>query len=176
MRWKILNPLPWSRDEQVELAYLLQSVDGRCAVSRVIRHACLCYLPASADPATELPVLFNQVPVPFRGELEILNSEYEVITGAHGKGTYYFAKDLAVFAIASQPMDGYPFNICRCRHFVSLALAVLTARQISRPLSRLARDSGSLIGLWSGGRGYESRNCGILRWRLIAIWMSSVSF
>ncbi|MBK8973113.1 MAG: HAMP domain-containing histidine kinase [Hahellaceae bacterium] len=136
-----LEAVTLAQDEQVELAYLLESVDKRESHHFASGTLVFAYLPADADRATELPVLFNQVPVPFRGELEILENEYEIITGNYDHGTYYFAKDLAVFEARESAYGRLFLGFIGAVIAVSLLLAVLTARQISRPLSRLAREA-----------------------------------
>ncbi|MEZ5507750.1 MAG: HAMP domain-containing sensor histidine kinase [Gammaproteobacteria bacterium] len=131
-------------DRQVELQYFAEN--GERDKPQHISTGLLisAFIPSGFDPSNYLPVLFENIPVPFQGEVEFLGKDYSVVTQAFAEGNYYLAKDLALFEAREKTLifyvAGLALVICLC----SYLLARLFSIRIAAPVLQLAGAIGSI--------------------------------
>lgn len=97
------------------------------------------FIPHGIDENNYLPVLFEQIPVPYQGEIEFLGKEYSVVTQAFPEGNYYLAKDLQLFEEREAALTLYVLAMAVVIGAACYVLARLFSRRISQPVLRLAQ-------------------------------------
>lgn len=95
------------------------------------------YLPNSLIESEELPIVFQNIPVPFQGEVEVLGSNYVVITHAFAEGRYYLAKNIQLFEDREETFIVVILILSVLICLSAFALALLAGRYISGPVVRL---------------------------------------
>jgi signal transduction histidine kinase len=96
-----------------------------------------------ADPEA-LPIVFQNIPVPFQGEVEVLDRGYSVITYAFPEGTLFLAKDLRQFEEQEKTLIISVLVLALIITFASVALAYFASRKISGPIARFTDSVGDL--------------------------------
>lgn len=95
------------------------------------------YLPNGFDKSEELPVVFQNVSVPFQGEVRALGTDYIVITHAFAEGKFYIAKNLQLFEERESIFVVDVLILVAVICIIAFGLAMLASRNISGPIVRL---------------------------------------
>jgi signal transduction histidine kinase len=98
----------------------------------------------SVKDSKDLPVVFHNVPVPFKGEVEVLGKEYMVLTYRFDEGTYYVAKSLHLFEQREAQMIKTMLYFSLFLIAAAVAHAVFVSRLISKPIVSLSRQIHTL--------------------------------
>ncbi len=87
---------------------------------------------------SELPIVFQGVPVPYEGSVDLLGVEYMVLTHAFPEGDFYLAKSLRLFETREKQLVMYIQLLAFGLLLVSLVIAMVASRILSQPVVRLA--------------------------------------
>lgn len=98
------------------------------------------FRPHPVADVTELPIVFQGLPVPYQGMVDSLGTEYAVITHAFPEGDFYLAKNLQLFEEREEQLNLYIQLLAAGIFVVGLLIARFTSRTLSRPIVRLATD------------------------------------
>ena len=104
--------------------------------------------PRGHDRDAELPIVFQGLPVPYEGTVDLLGAEYTVVTHAFPEGDFYLAKNLQLFVEREEQLILYVQLLAFGVLVVGVVVARLSSRILSQPIVRLAtaihelRDSG----------------------------------
>lgn len=110
------------------------------------------FQPHQGDNKVELPIVFQGLPVPFDGMVDLLGTEYAVLTHAFPEGDYYLAKNLQLFETREEQLVLY-FQLLAFGVFVvGIGVARVTSRILSQPIVRLAASIDELHKSGMGGR------------------------
>jgi signal transduction histidine kinase len=82
-----------------------------------------------------LPVVFQNIPVPFQGEVASIGKEYSVIAHAFPEGNFYLAKDLRLFEQQEEIYVTAVLLLAIVILFATLCLAIFAGRKISGPIT-----------------------------------------
>jgi len=110
------------------------------------------FRPRQSDNKIELPIVFQDLPVPYEGMVDLLGAEYAVLTHAFPEGDFYLAKNLQLFEEREEQLTLYiqllAFGIC----IVGVVIARFTSRMLSQPIVLLADAIHELRGGGMEGR------------------------
>ncbi len=95
------------------------------------------FRPHGNDSDVELPIVFQGMPVPYEGTVDLLGAEYAVITHAFPEGDFYLAKNLQLFEEREDQLVLYVQLLAFCIFIVGIVIARLTSRTLSQPIVRL---------------------------------------
>ena len=127
-------------DKQAEIEHLLNRHETDKEVRIQSATLTLIYLPENSVHTQELPIIFQGLPTPFEGELDFLDKDYLVIINKIPEGTFYLAKDLALFEHRETVMITVLLVFGGVVILFSLLLSTVISRMISSPLQQLTQD------------------------------------
>lgn len=110
------------------------------------------YQPKAHKNDAELPLVFQNVPVPFQGEIEALGKDYVVITHAFPEGNYYLAKNLQLFEEHEEHVIEAVLILALVICILALGLAMVASKNISGPVLRLTTQLKNLNSGSAGAR------------------------
>ena len=102
------------------------------------------FMPEDTKNLTDLPAIFQELPTPFSGEVELPDKTYWVDVSHLPTGILYIARDTATF---EQREEIFIFGITLIGGLfiaISLVLTQLTARRIVTPLDKLTQEISSI--------------------------------
>lgn len=97
------------------------------------------FQPKNMQHSEALPIVFQNIPVPFQGEVELLDKEYSVITHEFPEGTFYIAKDLRLFTEQEDIFVTSVLLLAIIILIASLCLAFYAGRKISEPIKKFTK-------------------------------------
>lgn len=127
-------------DKQAEIEHFLSRHETDKVVHAQSAMLTITYLPADSSPYEHLPVIFNNLPVPFDGDVEILGKEYRIIINRIPEGTYYLAKDLSQFEQYENLMVTVLLALAGLSIISGIGFASLISHRIAQPIQALTQD------------------------------------
>lgn len=131
-------------DKQVEFEHFSNRVDPETAQHINSANLILSYLPAQEEADNDLPIIFKDLPIPYDGELEFLDDEYLIIIDQSTNGTYYLAKNLALFQKHEDFMIKVFLLIALLAIIFGYLLSIFFSRMISNPITQLNNDINNI--------------------------------
>lgn len=98
------------------------------------------YQPKDSALTSDLPIIFHKLPIPFKGEVDALGTEYMVITHAFPEGTFYLAKTLQLFEDQEEQTINTVLAVALVVGLIGYLLALMASRNISAPVTRLTTE------------------------------------
>ncbi len=114
------------------------------------------YLPNNLIDHEELPLIFRGLSVPYQGEVELLGTDYIVITHAFPEGRFYIAKNLQLFEEREEALIINVLILSTTICMIAFLLALLASRNISRPIVQLTTQLRQLDSVANHARLRES--------------------
>jgi len=102
------------------------------------------FIPAGQQGGEHLPVLFENLPVPYQGEIDFLGKEYFVITQTLSEGNYYLAKSLDLYEEREDQLTVYVLVLGLMLVCCCFIIAAVFSRRISSPTLLLAQHIAEL--------------------------------
>lgn len=131
-------------DRRIELDYFEQHGEKdkphRIQTSQFIS----VFQPKHLQNPEVLPIVFQNIPVPFQGEVKSINKKYSVIAQEFPEGTLYMAKDLRLFEDQEEIFVTSILSLALIILLASLALAFYASRKISRPITKFTKTLANL--------------------------------
>lgn len=123
-------------DRQIELDYFEHYGEKRLPHRVKTSQMISVFQPRNSLNPESLPIVFQNLPVSFQGEVEVLDKEYSVIIHEFPEGIFYLAKDLRLFEEQEQVLVIAVLMLATTIFLVSLGLAYVASQKISQPISR----------------------------------------
>lgn len=125
-------------DHEAEIQFFVENGE-KDKVQRVVTAQIIsAFIPAGTDVDSNLPLVFKNVAVPYQGEVVSLDKEYFVVTTRYPEGTYYLAKDLALFEEREESLTFYILLLALVLAVTCYGLALVFSKRISRPVTEFA--------------------------------------
>ena len=104
----------------------------------------IIFVPEGAASPTDLPDIFQGLPIPFSGEIELPDKEYWVDISSSPTGVLYIAKDTSLFE-QREEIFLLGIIIVGCLFVVlSFILTQLSTRRIVKPLTELTQEISNI--------------------------------
>lgn len=127
-------------DKQAEIEHFLNRHETDKVVHIKSALLTLTYLPTGTSLTENLPVIFNDLPIPYEGEVDFLGKEYMVITNHIPEGTYFMAKDLSLFSKYEHLMVNVLLIAGGLIIILGYGLSLFISARISRPIQQLTQN------------------------------------
>lgn len=124
-------------DKNAEMHYFNENADKTQPYKVITSQITAAFIPFGAEETETLPVLFNDIPVPFQGDLDFMDKEYFVVTEALPEGNYYLAKSLAVYEEREERLTFYTLSLVAFMVCCCFVLATIFSRRIANPTVQL---------------------------------------
>lgn len=131
-------------DLTAESHYFHENGDKTLPLKVITSQITAAFIPRGHAGTDLLPVLFNNLPVPFQGEIEFLDSDYFVITKALPEGNYYLAKALTLYDERETKLTMYTLAFSLLLIVCCFSIATVFSRRISAPTVILERQIQNL--------------------------------
>lgn len=98
------------------------------------------YIPDLLRGDYALPVIFEGLPIPYSGEVEILEQSYNVTIERINHGTYFYAKDMTLYEEHEIVIESSMIALMIGIILFSALIAWLAGKMISKPMTQLTDD------------------------------------
>lgn len=124
--------------KSAELSYFEKYID-KTQPLRIHTHETLAiFRPTAMAASMPLPILFENLPIPFEGEVETIAGEYLVFTHPTSEGVYFYAKNLEHFEKQETLVINFMKWLSLALLSLSLLLAFVASRLIAAPIEKIA--------------------------------------
>ena len=131
-------------DRQAEVEHFLNRHETDKVLQTQSAMLTMTYLPTNRSAIENLPIIFNNLPIPFEGEVDFLGTEYQVIIGQIPQGTYYLAKNLSRFEHYENLMISALGVLAVLAIISGFGFGGLISRRIAQPIEALTHDIESI--------------------------------
>ena len=131
-------------DRNAELHYFNENGDKTRPHKVITSQITTAFIPSNFTESDTLPVLFNNIPVPFQGEIEFLGKEYFVVTEALPEGNYYLAKALTLYEEREDRLTLLTLILAGVMILGCFVLAAIFSRRIANPTLLLEKQISML--------------------------------
>ncbi|MES2663277.1 MAG: HAMP domain-containing sensor histidine kinase [Pseudomonadota bacterium] len=131
-------------DGAIELEHFKEFGDLDTPLQNSSAQMILAYQPKNLQNLSSLPIIFNNIPIPYKGEHEILGKEYFLVTEALPEGNFYLAKSFEAFERQEKFINIFVILASLGLFIINLFLAFFISKKISQPILSLAEDIQSL--------------------------------
>ena len=127
-------------DKNAELHYFNENGDKTQPHKVITSQVTTAFIPHNVASSDTLPVLFNDIPVPFQGEIEFLGKEYFVVTESMPEGNYYLAKSLTLYEEREARLILFSLILAAIMIIACFILAAIFSRRIANPTLLLEKQ------------------------------------
>lgn len=127
-------------DQQTEVRYFRENGDKHKAQKIITSQIISAFIPKGSTSTETLPVVFNNLPIPYQGEVDFLDKEFSVVIEPMAEGVFYFAKSLALFEERETKLTTYVIALCVFIVLFCFLAAKIFSRRISKPILQLAQQ------------------------------------
>lgn len=124
-------------DKQAEVKHFLNihALDKPVHIHSALLN--ISYLPNDSSHLDNLPIIFNELSVPFDGEVDFLGKEFHIIIDRIPEGTYYLAKDLSRFEDYENLAIGILIVLACMATISGFVFSGFISRSIAQPIQAL---------------------------------------
>lgn len=104
----------------------------------------IAFIPKGVEPPSDLPSVFQGLPIPFSGEINLFDKEYWVDISTSPTGVFYIAKDTSLFEQREEVFLLGIIAIGLLFIVISFILTQLSVRRIIKPLTELTQEISNI--------------------------------
>ncbi|MCP5015351.1 MAG: HAMP domain-containing histidine kinase [Ketobacter sp.] len=128
-----LEESAFNSDREAEIHYFYENGDKSRPHKIVTAQITAAFIPHNHPTDETLPVLFHDIPVPFEGEIEVLDKEYYVVTETLPEGNYFLAKSLSLYEAYEERLVYSTLILTLVMLIGCFVVASIFSRRISNP-------------------------------------------